>query len=71
MCLVDKIDVRVWGRSDYIEALKEVSDKVESVLNVLQDYWGVPYSLPKLDVVALPNYQAVKPADNWGLIFFK
>lgn len=67
----EKIEIGVYGRPDYVEALKNVSCKVESVLNVLQEYWGVPYPLPKLDVVALPNYQAVKPADNWGLIFFK
>lgn len=54
-----------------MEALKDVPNKIEQVLNVLQEYWGVPYPLPKLDCVALPNYQAVKPADNWGLIFFK
>lgn len=54
-----------------MEALKNVTTKVEQVLNVLQEYWGVPYPLPKLDCVALPNYQAVRPADNWGLIFFK
>lgn len=65
------MDIKVWARPDYLDMLKNVSDKIIKSLEILQDFWGVPYPLPKLDCFALPNYQATKPADNWGLILFK
>ncbi|KAI4458984.1 protease m1 zinc metalloprotease [Holotrichia oblita] len=65
------LDIKVWSRPDYLDMLKNVSDKIIRSLEILQDFWGVPYPLPKLDCFALPNYQATKPADNWGLILFK
>lgn len=61
----------MWGRPDYLDMLKNVSDKVIKSLKILQDFWNVPYPLSKLDCIALPNYQATKPADSWGIILFK
>lgn len=65
------LDIKVWARADYVDLLKNVSDKIIKSLEILQDFWNIPYPLPKLDCIALPNYQATKPADNWGLILFK
>ncbi|GBP64100.1 Aminopeptidase N [Eumeta japonica] len=64
------IELRLWGRQEYLTALKGVDEKIHKVFSEIARYWRVPLPLRKLDVVALPNYQGVKPADNWGLIVF-
>lgn len=52
-------------------ALEGLSEKLHLVFNEIAQWWQVALPLTKLDIVALPNYQGVKPADNWGLIVFK
>lgn len=66
-----KVQIKIWGRADYISSLQNASKKVVQSLKILQDFWKVPFPLAKLDCIALPNYQATRPADNWGLILFK
>lgn len=63
--------ITVWGRPDYMSALQNVTEKIKKSLKILEEFWLVPYPLPKLDCVALPNYQSTRPADNWGAILFK
>ncbi|KAL0882651.1 hypothetical protein ABMA27_001086 [Loxostege sticticalis] len=65
------LELRVWGRPEYLQALEGVNEKVALVFSEIASLWRVPLPLCKLDIVALPNYQGVKPADNWGLIVFK
>ncbi|KAJ8727748.1 hypothetical protein PYW07_001867 [Mythimna separata] len=65
------IEIRVWGRPEYLEALAGINEKVVLVFRELAAFWRVPLPLKRLDIVALPNYQGVKPADNWGLIVFR
>ncbi|KAG6450130.1 hypothetical protein O3G_MSEX006399 [Manduca sexta] len=65
------IELRVWGRPEYLQALEGVNEKLVQVFGEIANLWKEPLPLRKLDVVALPNYQGVKPADNWGLIVFK
>ncbi|XP_075971885.1 aminopeptidase N [Anticarsia gemmatalis] len=69
--LGNEIEIRVWGRPEYLEALDGVNEKVIRVFKELAQVWRVPLPLRRLDIVALPNYQGVKPADNWGLIVFR
>ncbi|CAH0725362.1 unnamed protein product, partial [Brenthis ino] len=65
------IELRVLGRPEYLSALEGVNKKVAQVFAEVANFWQVPLPLNRLDIVALPNYQGVKPADNWGLIVFK
>ncbi|XP_026755320.2 aminopeptidase N [Galleria mellonella] len=65
------IEFRVWGRPEFLPALEGVNEKVFRVFTEIAGLWEVPLPLRRLDIVALPNYQGVKPADNWGLIVFK
>uniref|UniRef100_A0A182NAG4 Aminopeptidase n=1 Tax=Anopheles dirus TaxID=7168 RepID=A0A182NAG4_9DIPT len=66
-----KPTVRVWARRDFQKNVADVEQRVRVALKKLQEYWGVALPLAKLDVVALPGFSYVKPADNWGLIVFK
>ncbi|XP_068631174.1 endoplasmic reticulum aminopeptidase 2 [Battus philenor] len=68
---LNKLEIRVWGRSDYRDVLETVADRVQDIMGVVKTYQWPPLPLRKIDIVALPNYQGVKPADNWGLIVFK
>lgn len=63
--------IRIWARNEVHEHLKEVKCKVLTIIDHLTNYWNISYPLKKLDIVALPNFSSVKPADNWGLIIFK
>lgn len=63
--------LKVCARPDFISALTNVSDKVTKAIEILEDFWQTPYPLPKLDIFALPNYQATRPADGWGVLLFK
>ncbi|XP_041970437.1 aminopeptidase N [Aricia agestis] len=67
----NKITLRVWGRPEYLQTLEGVDDKFKRVFDEIASFWQVSLPLRQLDIVALPNYQGVKPADNWGLIVFK
>ncbi|XP_051173524.1 aminopeptidase N isoform X2 [Leptopilina boulardi] len=67
----DKFEIRVWGRKGYVESLKQVPDKIVRIVNYLQTYFNSTTGLTKLDVVAMPKYDAAKASDNWGLMFFK
>lgn len=66
-----KLDVRIWARKDYLEALRDVPNKIVKIINYLQDYFNCSIGLPKLDVVAVPMFNAAKASDSWGLMFFK
>ncbi|XP_072939731.1 aminopeptidase N isoform X2 [Epargyreus clarus] len=67
----NEIELRVWGRPEFLQALEGVNEKLSRVFEEIATFWQVPLPLRRLDIVALPNYQGVKPADNWGLIVFK
>lgn len=61
----------MWSRPEFAPALQGIQEKINKSLGILQDFWKIAYVLPKLDCVALPNYQATRPADSWGLLLFK
>ncbi|XP_047528651.1 aminopeptidase N [Vanessa atalanta] len=65
------IELRVWGRPEYLQALEGVNEKVAQVFGEVANFWQVPLPLHRLDIVALPSYFGIRPADNWGLIVFR
>ncbi|XP_011303201.1 aminopeptidase N [Fopius arisanus] len=65
------LDIKVWGRRDYLSTLSKVPNKIVTIVNYLQNYFNISIGLAKLDVVAMPMYTATKASDNWGLMFFK
>ena len=66
-----QLEIWVWGRKDYMDSLKDVPDKVAKIINYLQEYFNCSIVLPKLDLMAIPSFNAVKPSDSWGLMLFK
>lgn len=66
-----KLQVKVWGRKEFMEWLVDVPDKVVTIVNYLQNYFNSSFGLSKLDIMAIPMYSVSKASDNWGLMFFK
>ncbi len=65
------VEVAVWATpvqeaSSLEFALKEAVDVIE----FFDDYFGVPYPLPKADHVAVPDFSA-GAMENWGLITYR
>jgi aminopeptidase N len=67
---VDRTDVGIvvkrgdLGRAAY--ALKEAS----ALLHYYNDYFGFPFPLPKLDLIAAPGQISGGSMENWGSIFY-
>ncbi|XP_011688674.1 PREDICTED: aminopeptidase N [Wasmannia auropunctata] len=66
-----RLQVKVWGRKEFMESLLNVPNKVVRIVNYFQDYFNSSLGLPKLDIMAIPVYTTSKASDNWGLMFFK
>ncbi|KAL1513014.1 hypothetical protein ABEB36_002501 [Hypothenemus hampei] len=67
----EDIRMKVWARPDFLPALVNVTSKVSKSIQFLENFWGSPYPLPELHIFALPNYQATRPSDGWGILLFK
>lgn len=62
------VTIRLWTQSHTLKKLDFAADLVPKVMNELEKYLLIPYSLPKLDIVVVPGYDEGKAMENWGLI---
>jgi aminopeptidase N len=69
--MVGKTDVGVVVRRGDTEKGRYALDAAVKVLGYYNDYFGTPYPLPKLDLVAGPGRsQFFSAMENWGAIFY-
>ncbi len=59
--------VAVKGKAEYTKFAIEVTKKT---LEFFEDYFGVPYPLPKMDLIADPDF-AMGAMEQWGAITFR
>ncbi|CAH8450688.1 unnamed protein product [Schistosoma bovis] len=59
----------VWARPDKIRSAEYALDIGIKLLGYFEDYFGIPYSLPKMDMIAIPN-SSITAMENWGLITY-
>jgi len=64
------VKVRVWTTPDTINQAHFALESAKSVLGNYSTYYGIPFPLSKLDLIALPDYGA-GAMENWGLITFR
>lgn len=65
------VAVHFHGRPQFLAGVEGSLRSATHMMEFLEDYLGVRYPLPKLDIVALPEYSGRRPADHLGLIMFR
>ncbi|XP_022215617.2 aminopeptidase N [Drosophila obscura] len=63
-------NISVWARADAIKSAEYALSVAPKILNFLQEFFNVTFPLPKIDMIALPEFQA-GAMENWGLITFR
>lgn len=61
---------RAFSRPNAVQQNKFILDNGVKILEAIQKYLNVPYSLPKMDQVALPDF-APGAMENWGLVTYR
>jgi len=63
-------DIGVWAVDGKVEQGREALKAAIRILSYYNSYFGVPYPLPKLDLIAIPGNFAAGAMENWGGITF-
>jgi len=66
----DSNKINVWGRSEVVKHGKFAQDLSVKVIDELQKFTNINYSLPKLDLVGIPDFEQ-GAMENWGLPTFR
>ncbi|XP_071443368.1 uncharacterized protein [Hetaerina americana] len=61
---------RVWSRRNAINQTNFVVKEAPKVLDVMRNITSISYTLPKMDLVAVPDFFA-GAMENWGLLTFR
>lgn len=65
------VEVNIWATpAQPAESLDFALDIATRTIEFFDDYFGVPYPLPKADHVALPDFSS-GAMENWGLITYR
>lgn len=64
------VAVRVYATPDNVKLTDFALDTAVRCLEFFEDYYGVAYPLPKLDLIGLPDFSS-GAMENWGLITFR
>jgi len=66
----DGVLVRTYATPGQVELTKHGLNVAVRALEFFSDYFGVPYPLPKLDMIALPDFSS-GAMENWGLVTYR
>ncbi|XP_037798468.1 aminopeptidase N-like [Penaeus monodon] len=66
----DNVVLRVWARREVIDQAEYAMKIGPKILSFFEKYFNVPFPLPKMDMVALPDFSA-GAMENWGLITYR
>lgn len=61
---------KVWARENAIDNAKYILKEGQQLLKQLENYTGIQYILPKMDMAAIPDFQA-GAMENWGLTTYR
>lgn len=64
------IPITVYARSDHVNELLYARNIATTAANYYVDYFNIDYPLPKLDLIAIPDFVS-GAMENWGLITFR
>ncbi|KAK5650644.1 hypothetical protein RI129_001673 [Pyrocoelia pectoralis] len=64
------IPLRVFAPRDQIEHTKFALDTSVTIMKYFTKYFDIPYPLPKLDLIAIPDFVS-GAMEHWGLVTFR
>ncbi len=64
------VRVRVYTTPGKIDQTEFALNTAKRALSFYHSYFGIPYPLPKLDMVAIPDF-AAGAMENWGLVTYR
>lgn len=64
------VTVRAFATPNHANELAFAAEHCAKVLDFYDDYFAIPYPLPKCDLVACPDF-AAGAMENWGLMTFR
>lgn len=67
---LSKGNFSVWARHDAIQSASYALSMVPKALKFFEDFFDIPFPLPKIDMIALPDF-ASGAMENWGLITYR
>ncbi|XP_047472166.1 aminopeptidase N-like [Penaeus chinensis] len=67
---VNDVAFRVWARREAIDQAEYAMEVGPKILSFFEEYFDLPFPLPKMDMVALPDFSA-GAMENWGLITYR
>lgn len=62
--------INIWTRKEVDDMARYTYDTTVKILPFLEEYFGIKYQLPKIDMVAVPDF-GFRAMENWGLINFR
>lgn len=63
-------EVRIWARPEAIDQTALAVEVTPAMLEYLESYFQVPFPLPKVDLIGLPDFSS-GAMENWGLITYR
>lgn len=63
-------DFTVYSRKEYINQTNYVFADGPKHIKALEDYTGIKYMLPKMDILAIPDFRA-GAMENWGMTTYR
>ncbi|CAH0553257.1 unnamed protein product, partial [Brassicogethes aeneus] len=62
--------IRVWSQPSLVEQTRYVNELAPKILKFFENYFNISFPLPKIDIVAVPEF-GFSAMENWGLLTFR